>query len=290
MRRSAANLLLLTAGAIWGMGFVAQSTAMDHVDPLVFVASRFTIASLVLTPFALVETRRHAGGLDAGIFWKFALIGAAMFGGMATQQVGLLTTSVSNSGFLTGLYVVFTPLLVVLVFRELPHPVIWPGAGLALLGIFLLSGGNFAALTVGDLLTILGALFWAAQVMLIARYVGSTGRPLLLAAVQFYTVALLACVGVVIAGESVQLGTLLAAGPELLYTGVFAGGLAFTLQIIAQRYTTASQAVIFLSSEAPFAALFGALFLGERIGWVALTGCLAILVAMLLVELVPSQN
>lgn len=287
MRRSAANALLLSAGAIWGMGFVAQSTAMDHVDPLVFVAVRFVIATAILIPFAVVETRRRNEALDRGLILKFVLIGTAMFAGMATQQVGLLSTSVSNSGFLTGLYVVFTPLLVVAVFRDIPHPIIWPSAALAMLGIFLLSGGNLAALTVGDLLTILGAFFWAVQVMLIARFVASSGRPLLLAAVQFCTVAVLAGIGAVIAGESLQWQALVSAAPELLYTGLFAGGLAFTLQIIAQRYTTASQAAIFLSSEAPFAALFGAIFLGERIGALALSGCAAILVAMLLVELVP---
>lgn len=289
MTRASANGLLLCAGAIWGMGFVAQSTAMEHLDPLVFVAARFAIASLVLLPFAAFEARRVIEPtISLGLVARFALIGMAMFGGMALQQVGLLTTTVSNSGFLTGLYVVFTPLVAVIVFRDFPHAVVWPGAAIAFLGIFLLSGGDLAGLTVGDLLTIAGAVCWAAQAVLIARFVTSSGRPLLLAAIQFATVCLLAAASAWLIGEKVSIQALLHAAPELFYTGVVAGALAFTLQVIGQRYTSASQAVIFLSSEAPFAALFGALLLSERLGTLAIVGCLAILAAMLLVELVPS--
>jgi drug/metabolite transporter (DMT)-like permease len=188
---------------------------------------------------------------------------------------------------LTGLYVVFTPLVAVLLFRDHVHPVVWPGASLALLGIFLLSGGDLAALVIGDLLTMVGAVCWAVQAVLIARHVNASGRPLLLAATQFATVCVLAVVGVVIAGERSSVDALMQAAPQLLYTGIIAGALAFTLQIVGQRYTSASQAVIFLSSEAPFAALFGALVLGERLGILGVFGCAAILASMLLVELVP---
>jgi drug/metabolite transporter (DMT)-like permease len=292
MTRTRANALLLFAGAIWGMGFVAQSTAMDHIGPLTFVAVRFAIATLVLIPFAYVETQSKVRNetdapVDLRVLGRFALIGVAMFAGMATQQVGLLTTTVSNSGFLTGLYVVFTPLVAVLLFRDHVHPVVWPGASLALLGIFLLSGGDLAALVIGDLLTMVGAVCWAVQAVLIARHVNASGRPLLLAATQFATVCVLAVVGVVIAGERSSVDALMQAAPQLLYTGIIAGALAFTLQIVGQRYTSASQAVIFLSSEAPFAALFGALVLGERLGILGVFGCAAILASMLLVELVP---
>ncbi len=289
MRRSTANALLLIAGAIWGMGFVAQSTAMEHLGPLVFVAARFAIASLVLLPFAVYEARRsnQSDPVTWGVLGRFVLIGTAMFAGMALQQVGLLTTTVSNSGFLTGLYVVFTPLVAVMLFRDFPHPVVWPGAALAFVGIFMLSGGDLAQLTFGDLLTIGSAFCWAVQAVLIGRFVLSSGRPLLLAAVQFTTVCVFACIAVVILGETLSISALIGAAPELLYTGIVAGALAFTLQIVGQRYTSASQAVIFLSSEAPFAALFGVLLLGERLSSLAVTGCIAILAAMLLVELVP---
>ena len=285
------------------MGFVAQSTAMDNIGPFLFIALRFVTACIVVLPFVILEASKHrqhstandgASGsvgnaqalsmLDIG---KFSLIGLALFAGMAAQQVGLLTTSVTNSGFLTGLYVVFTPLIAILLFRELPHPVIWPGALLALVGIFLLSGGDLGALLVGDLLTILSALFWALQVVMIARFVGQSGRPLALSFVQFLVTAMLGAT-VALLFEPIVWGRIVDAAPEILYTGVFASGLAFTLQVIGQRYTTAPQAAIFLSSEAPFAAVFAFLWLGERIGFAGVAGCALIFAAMLIVELVPA--
>jgi len=295
MSRFQANCLLLIAGAIWGMGFVAQQTAMENIGPFLFIALRFSIATLVVLPFAIREARKvsanpalaSANPINLRDLLMFALIGSALFIGIALQQVGLLTTSITNSGFLTGLYVVFTPFLAIALFSQWPHRYVWPAALLALVGIGLLSGGGLGGLNKGDLLTIGSAVAWAMQVVLIARFVVQSGRPLLLSTVQFGVTALLAFIGVAIMQEPIIWQQIKGAGVELLYTGLFASGIAFTLQVIGQRYTTASQAAIFLSSEAPFAALFGALFQGERIGMIGLAGCALILLAMMLVELGP---
>ncbi len=306
MNRLQANALLLLAGAIWGMGFVAQASAMDDIGPFLFIALRFAVACVVVLPFALVESARHqrlvasitpaapetieesssAHILTKSDISKFCLIGLALFAGMATQQVGLLSTSVTNSGFLTGLYVVFTPLIGIVLFRLQPHPVIWVGAVLALTGIYFLSGGNLGELVVGDILTIASAAFWALQVVMISRFVGQSGRPLALSFMQFLVTCVLALL-VALAFEPFVWASIVAAAPEILYTGIFASGIAFTLQVIGQRYTTAPQAAIFLSSEAPFAALFAFLFIGERIGLIGVAGCMLIFTAMLLVELYP---
>lgn len=269
------------------MGFVAQSRAMDDIGPCTFVAARFAVASLVVAPFALRESRRATVALDGAVLRPFALIGAVLFLGMAAQQVGLLSTTVTNSGFLTGLYVVLTPLLGIVLFKDRPHPIVWPAAALSLAGIALLSGGAVQRWVVGDALTVLSAVFWALQVLLIARFVTRSDRPLALALVQFVVTALLAAACALVF-ETVALATLRQALPSVLYAGVFASALAFTLQIIGQRWTTAPQAAIMLSSEAPFAALFGFVVLGERLGVLALFGCALILSAMLLVELVPA--
>jgi len=289
MNRWTANLLLLLAGAVWGMGFVAQSTGMDHLGPFSFIAIRFTIAAIVVIPFAWWESAKSRTPMKNKVasLSQFALIGLVFFCGMAAQQVGLLTTTVSNSGFLTGLYVVFTPLVAVVLFRDWPHTVIWPASLLAMLGIFFLSGGDPSALVVGDFLTIASALFWAVQTVLIGRFVVNSGRPILLATTQFSVLALCAWVVTLLLQEPVTLGAIQGAGRELIFTGVFAGAFAFTLQVIGQRHTTASQAVIFLASEAPFAAIFAFILLGERIGPLGLAGCLCILLAMMMVELVP---
>ena len=307
MNRLQANALLLLAGAIWGMGFVAQASAMDDIGPFLFITLRFAVACVVILPFVFIESVRHrrqaslsltslasqsraahgpAHLLTPGDIGKFCLIGLALFAGMATQQVGLLSTSVTNSGFLTGLYVVFTPLIGIVLFRSRPHRIIWPGALLALTGIYFLSGGNLGELVAGDMLTIASAVFWALQVVMIARFVGQSGRPLALSFMQFLVTGVLALL-IALAFEPVVWASIVAAGPEILYTGIFASGIAFTLQVIGQRYTTAPQAAIFLSSEAPFAALFAFLFIGERIGLIGVAGCVLIFCAMLLVELYP---
>lgn len=286
MTRTRANALLLVAGATWGMGFIAQSTAMDAIGPHLFIALRFVIASLAVLPLAWRETRRATAPLRPRDHLAHASVGMVFFLAMAFQQVGLLTTTVTNSGFLTGLYVVFTPLIAVLLFREWPHRVIWPAAALALLGIFLLGGGSLSALVVGDLLTVVCAVFWAAQVVLIGRVVRAGGRPMALAFTQFATCAGLAAL-VALATEPIAWEAIRRAGPEILYAGFVASAFAFTVQIVAQRHTTAPQAAIMLSSESLFAALFAALFLGERLAAIGLLGCLLLFASMLLVELVP---
>ena len=287
MNRAKANLLLLFVGALWGMGFIAQSTAMDAVGPMLFVGLRFAVATLVVLPFAWRERSRATESVTRPDLLGFVSVGLALFAGMAAQQIGLLTTTVTNSGFLTGLYVVFVPLLVVVVQRRLPQPIVWPCAALALAGIWLLSGAGQVGTTVGDALTVLCAFFWAVQVLLIGILAAGSQRPMALCTVQFATCAALGLCAAALT-EPVSFTAITGALPEILYAGVFSSGLAFTLQVFGQRHTTPSQAAIFLSSEALFAALFGALFLSEVLAATGYVGCLLIFIAILAIELVPA--
>jgi drug/metabolite transporter (DMT)-like permease len=287
MTRTQANLVLLLAGAMWGMGFVAQSTAMQAIGPLLFIGLRFVVATVAIMPFAMREGRRAARPVRRAEWLAFAMIGLLLFAGMTAQQIGLLTTSVTNSGFLTGLYVVIVPFIAVVLFRQWPHPLVWPAALAALAGIWLLSGGSIGAFTIGDWLTILCALIWALQVIYTGRYAVASGRPVTLAVTQFAVCGVLALFFAFFL-EPIGWAAIRAAMPEILYAGVIAGGAAFTLQAVGQRYTTAPQAAIFLSTEAVFAALFGAIFLGERLPLEALAGCGLIFAAILLVEAGPT--
>lgn len=287
MSRIQANLLLLLAGAIWGMGFVAQSTAMASVGPLLFIGLRFAAATIAMMPFALMESARAQKPLERSQWRAFLIIGLGLFGAIAFQQFGIMHTTVTNSGFLTGLYVVLTPICGVLLFREWPHVAVWTAALIAVAGIWLLSGGQLSALTKGDWLTMAGAFFCGIQLSLIGRHARNTGRPVTLAVTEFAVAAVL---GLMLAAmfETIDLSGIRQAAPQILYAGIFSGGIAFTLQAIGQRYTTSAQAAIFLSSEAVFAALFGAWFLGERLPAVAWLGCGLILVAILVAELAPA--
>ena len=282
-----ANILLLLAGAIWGMGFVAQSTAMENIGPWFFIALRFGLATVTMLPFAIRENRRAVRKAERIDFLKFGMIVITLFLGMAAQQWGLLTTSVTNAGFLTALYLIMVPMLGIVLFRQMPHPIIWPAALCALAGIFLLSGGKLDALQRGDWLTILCAFFWAIQILLINRFGNISGLPVTLAVTQFAVTAVLALAAALMF-EPIDLTTIPLAAPEILFAGIFAGGIAFTLQAIGQSHTTASQAAIFLSSEALFAALFGALILNDRLPPTAWLGCMLIFVAILSTELIPA--
>jgi drug/metabolite transporter (DMT)-like permease len=288
MTRIQANLCLLLAGAIWGGGFVAQSTAMESLGPLWFIGLRFLVATIVTLPFAIIETRRNPAAIERRNLVAFTAIGFALVAGAVTQQYGLLTTTVTNSGFLTGLYVIIVPVLSVVILKRQPHWIIWPAALMALTGIFLLSGGNLAGLTTGDYLTVLCAACWAVQVLMIGIFAADSGRPLLLSVWQFGVTAIVALIAAAII-EPVTLSAIKETMGTILYAGVFSSGLAFSLQVIGQRYTTAPQAAIFLSSEALFAAGFGTLLLGETITAAGYVGCAIIFAAMLLVELVPEM-
>jgi len=288
MTRIQANLLLLLAAAIWGGGFVAQSTAMKAIGPLWFIGLRFMIAAVAVLPFMLLEARKAAVKTAPRHLKLYVLTGLALFGGAATQQIGLKTTTVTNSSFITGLYVVIVPLIAVVFLRRSPHWVIWPGAIMAVSGIYLLSGGQLSALTTGDLLTVVCAIFWAGQITLAGTTVSETGRPLALSTAQF-AVAGACALAVAIVAEPISWEAVWAAAPEILYVGLFSSGVAFSLQIIGQRYTTPSQAAIFLSSEALFGASLGALMLGETMPPLGYAGCALMFTAMLLVEVVPEM-
>ena len=286
MTRIQANLVLLLAAAIWGGGFVAQATAMDAIGPFWFVGLRFAIAAIAVLPFAMIEQRRLGEAPASRDLASFVLVGLALFGGAITQQIGLLTTTVTNSSFLTGLYVVFVPVLSILLFRALPHWIIWPVSLMALAGIFLLSGGTLSALSTGDLWSILCAAFWGLQILLAGRFVARTGLPLTLSATQFATCAVLSLM-LGAAFEPISLQAIQGSLFEILYVGLVSSGLAFVLQVIGQRYTTAPQAAIFLSSEALFGSFFGAILLGETLPSLGYVGCALIFAAMLTMELVP---
>ncbi|MGL4490915.1 MAG: DMT family transporter [Rhizobiaceae bacterium] len=286
MTSARANIFLLVTAIIWGAGFIAQSSAMDHIGPFFFIALRFAVATIVMLPLALHEHRAAPAKLETSDWKMFAVIGAILFLGMASQQAGLLTTSVTNSGFLTGLYLIMVPILGVFLYREWPHWVVWPCALTALWGIFLLSGGKLDQLTQGDWFTILCAFFWALQILFINRYTNKTGRPVTQAVMQFAVTAVLGFICALLF-ETLDWSAVILASGDILFAGVFAGGIAFTFQSIGQRHTTAAKAAIILSSEALFAAMFDALINGTRISGLPLIGCALIFAAMLAVELIP---
>jgi drug/metabolite transporter (DMT)-like permease len=285
MTRTRANLLLLIAAAVWGFAFYFHKIAVDHVGPVQFVAGRTLLAGLCIVPVALWELR---GKTIAPGLWLISIgSGVVFFIAAVIHQAGFETATVTNSGFLTALYVIATPILAWVFLRRLPPVYVWPALVLALVGTWFLGGGTFDGLTWGDRLIALSAFFWGAQ-MLITGVAGERyGLPFTYTAIQFLVVSVLA-IPAAIATETITVDGLVGALPAFLYVGVMSGAVTYSLFAIGLRYTTPSEGVIIISTEALFAALAGMLLLGERMSPLGGLGAALMFTATLVVQAGPT--
>jgi drug/metabolite transporter (DMT)-like permease len=275
MSRIQANALLLAIALIWGLAFVFQKTAMAHVGALLFVAIRCAIGAAALLPLALRESRAPIFGDAARLTpngWSFAACGAfgglMFFTGAALQQIGLITATVTNTGFLTGLYVVLTPLLVWSFVGHRPDRVVWAAVALAFFGTWALGGGTIGGFSFGDLLVAISALFWAGHIVVVGQ-TSAFARPIMFTTIQFAVTCLIA-ITLALTFEPISLEGIKAAWLELLFVGLLSSAVTFTLLAVAMKYTPTSEAAILVSMETVFAAIAAAILLGERLtplGW-----------------------
>lgn len=287
MPRPLAVLLLIVTTMLWGFAFVAQKSAMEAMGPLTFSAVRYWIGGLIVVPLAVWEYRRNGRPIAPAQWPAIIIIAVSFFLGTWLQQAGLTLTTATNGGFLTTLYVIFTPLLAFAVMRHAPHAVVWPGAAMALLGVFLLNGARLDAFNPGDLLVIGCALAWAVQVLLIGHVSRATGLPVTISVICFLSTAVLATGGALLF-ETPNLSGIGDGWIEIAYAGILSTAVAFTLQAVAQQYLPPSNAAIILSAEGLFAAIGGALILGERLTATGYAGVALIFAAIVLVEAVPA--
>jgi drug/metabolite transporter (DMT)-like permease len=268
---------LLAVTAVWGVTFVQVKDAVALYPLFAFLAIRFAIATLTL---AVPGTRRvrslGRAGIGAG-----ALLGLLLAAGYVLQTAGLERTTVSSTGFVTGMYVVLTPLLALVLFRSRIAPAAWAGVGVSTAGLALLAGVH-AGSAGGDLLVLAGAAVYSLQIVLMERFAPRYD------AVAFTLVEMAAaCSGLlVVALARGELGvprgwTVWGA---LLVTGVFASALAFLVQTWAQRRTSATRTALAFTMEPVFAALFGITLAGDRLGALGWTGCAAIMAGIVLAE------
>ena len=266
-------LVLLAVTAVWGVTFVQVKDAVAVYPLFAFLALRFAIAAATLAPTAVGRVR---GGVRPGI-----ALGLLLAAGYALQTAGLERTTVSATGFVTGLYVVLTPLLALALFRIRVGAAAWGGVALATLGLALLSGVS-AGEPAGDLLVLGGAAAFALQIVLMERWaprydvVGLTQVEMLAACAAFLAAALL------LRDLSVPHGWTV--WGALLVTGIFASALAFLVQTWAQRRTSATRVAVVFAMEPVFAGLFGYLLAGDRLGWTGWAGCAVILLAIAVAE------
>jgi drug/metabolite transporter (DMT)-like permease len=288
MRRLHADGLLLLAAAIWGAAFVFQKSAMAHLSECLFIAARGFVAALALAPLAWLEGRQRHQPVALATLVPIALAGGvAFFLGALFQQIGLRTTTVGNTGFLTGLYVVITPFLMWALTRQAPGRLVWLAVALSFTGTWLLGGGTLSGFSAGDAMVAICAVFWAGHMVVVGRSSGFD-RPIAFTALQFAVVGTLGLAGAVISEPLNTAGMaagLQAAAGSIAYVGLLSSALTFTLLAVAMKHTPTSEAAIIVSLEAVFAALAGAWLLGERLSWIACLGAAMILSATLIVQL-----
>lgn len=290
MSRVRADLLLVLAAFIWGTAFIAQKNAGELMGPITFVGVRFLLSCAALAPLALYERRYSGSPLKKGDLPLAGLIGLCVFLAAALQQVGLATTTATNGGFLTALYVVLVPVFVFAQTGVRPRQVVlFAGVG-SIAGAWLLTdSAPLQSWTSGDALVLIADIAWAAGISLVPTFLARTDRPYFLAFAQFGVIGVLGAV-VGLGSEPFSLEGLSAALPAILYAGLCSGGIAFTLQIVALKYTPAAEAALIMSLESVFAALSGAILLSERLTTPAMLGGLLILLSAVLVEAGPAAQ
>ena len=287
-------LLLLTA-SIWGFAFVAQRAGMDYIGPFLYTGIRFLLGALVLLPFLLLG---KTGKTDAGVS-KTKLISMILFGslagvflflGVSFQQVGLLHTTAGKAGFITGLYVIIVPILGI-IRRQRTRFGTWLGAIFAVVGLYLLSvtgGFRFSQGVAweaarGDLLVLASAFFWAIHVHVIG-WLSPKIESVKLAMIQF-TFCGVVSLCVAFATEAVELSAVLDAALPIGYGGICSVGIAYTLQVVAQKRAPAAHAAIIMSLEGVFAVLGGYLLLNEVLNTRGIVGCALMLIGMVLSQI-----
>jgi drug/metabolite transporter (DMT)-like permease len=271
---------------LWGFAFVAQKSAMDSMGPLTFAGVRYLLGGLLVLPLALWERRRRPTPLSSTHRALIIAMSLVFFIGSWLQQTGLATTTATNAGFLTGLYVFFVPLLGFLIFRSRPHPIIFAGVPLALVGIYYLNGGGLDSFNGGDGLIVISAVFWAMHVILLGHIARATGLPIFVSAVSFLFAGAVA-LGLAFVIETPALQGIGAGWLEIAYAGILSTAVAFTFQAIGQQYVPPANAAIILSAESLFAAIGGALLLGDRLPPIGYAGAALIFAAIVAVEAIP---
>jgi drug/metabolite transporter (DMT)-like permease len=283
--RLRADFLLLLNAIIWGAAFVAQKQANDFLGPISFIGFRYLVSALVILPFTLWEGRQTQIALTKRDYAFAGIIGLILFGGMSLQQIGLVTTTATNAGFLTSLYVVITPFAAWFFMRQKPDRRHIFACSVSIIGAWLLStNGALNKINIGDIQILISDFGWATWIVFVSIFMRRSDRPFFLAFIQYMLAAMLGF-SFGLSFEQISLESIQNCFWPIFYAGVFSGGLATTLQGIAQKYTPATDAALIVSLENIFAALSGYIFLAERLTPIGILGCVIIIVAVLIVEI-----
>lgn len=270
---------LLFVAFVWGGGFVAVKDALNTVTPMVLMSVRFVLAAIVLYLFL----HRWIGKIDKNDLKKGSIVGVLLYIAFAAQTFGLQYTTASKQGFLTATYVIMVPLIYWIFYKRRPSTKAIIGSLITLVGIGLVSINATFTLNLGDGLTLICAFFFAAHIIAI-EFFAKGMNVFKLAFIQIGVAAVLFVITALLT-EPIPLSFTPRAWMAIVYLAVFSTFACFTLQTVAQKYTSSSHVSIILSLESVFAALLGVILLGEVLTPIMLVGCALIFAAILMVEL-----
>lgn len=293
------SLILITAAFIWGMAFVAQSSAADSVPPFIINALRSFIAAIVLYLFSLVTNYKDTvqffpkeKPLKKQFYWGGLICGVCLTISVNLQQFGIAAypdgaADEARSAFLTALYVILVPIFSLFARKKLTAPV-WVGIVIAIVGIYMLcfSGGIGRIYLGADTLVFCCAVSFALHIMAVDKYVGITGG-VKLSIMQFTVVGVLSLIlSVIFEFKDISISNILDATLPILYLGVMSSGIAYTLQIVGQKYAEPAVASISMSLESVFGALGGCL-MGKALQSREIIGCALVFAAIVIAQLPP---
>ncbi len=283
MKNMKGNLLLALTAFIWGTAFVAQSTGVEHIGPFTFNGIRSFLGVLALLPVIFIMSRKKkdtgkrrdliAGGLICGTVFTIASM---------LQQIGLVYTEPGKAGFITALYIVIVPIIEAFMGKKL-HKNVIAAIVIALAGMYLLCITDTLTLSKGDFLVLLCAVFYSFHIIAIDKFSPKVDG-VKLSAFQFL-VAGIVCCAIAIPLEAQDVSKILDASGSLLYTGILSSGVAYTLQIIGQKYTSPVLATIIMSLESVFAALAGWVVLKDVMSPREIIGALLMFAAIMIAQL-----
>ena len=294
------NSLLLLTALIWGTAFVFQRVGMESIEPITFNAARMALAAVAVGLVSLLMRRRErrapalraeeeqkqydrytvTGGICCGCFLSIASI---------LQQMGLVYTTAGKAGFITAMYMLLVPVIGFVFFRRKNTWLVWFAVLLGVAGMYCLCINEEFRLSHGDTLVCLCALFFSFHI-LCCDYFVRRGDPIRISAIQFATATVISTV-VAAVTEEPTVGKLASALIPILYCGIVSGGIGYTLQIVAQKYTDPTIASLLMSMESVFAVIAGSLLLHEQMSVRELFGCVLLFAAIVLVQIpLPSAG
>lgn len=297
MKNLKGSLFLLITAIIWGTSFVSQKLGMNYIEPFTFGASRFLLGAVTLLPVIYLFDRINEKKKDHEEYNKLrfnnrnlivggVLCGFALFFGASLQQFGIVYTTAGKAGFITALYMVLVPIIGMFMGKK-TELYTWLGVVIAVFGLYLLSIKEGFSMGKGDAIVLMGTVFWALHIIIVDRFVNKVDG-VKLSFMQFVTAGTLSLIAAFIFEEPKISEIIDCAGP-ILYAAIMAVGVAYTLQIIGQKYTNPTLAAILMSLESVFSAISGAIYLKESMSLREVFGCVLVFIAVIIAQINPKE-